>query len=247
MDKKKNEANVLFIDDEKNFTDSIKRSLRGEPYKQYYVNNAKDALKLLETVHISVLITDLKMPDMNGVELLKIIKKKYPEIIRIILTGVTEINSTLSAIHVGETYRYITKPILLNEELRPTIYQAIDLWKIKKKSKEMENLIVEYNKKLKKEKKQVEFFKDIAERSDEKKEMILTKLNNEIKPFVNEIIKICDNADDSETAISTHQNLFEKKQNKYTVDDLRKESNNIIDVLKEVEYLLMKIDFDNVN
>ena len=117
---------VLFVDDEDNVLTSLKRGLIGEPYACIFANSAQKALDLLSQVEVHVLVTDMRMPEMGGLELLKIVKEKYPNIIRMVLSGYTQISTLLTAINQGEIYKYITKPWKLEEEFKPSIRLAIE-------------------------------------------------------------------------------------------------------------------------
>jgi len=117
---------VLFVDDEVSILSSLKRELRKEPYKKIFVSSGDEALKICEENDITVLITDMRMPNLSGLELLKIVKVKYPNIVRIVLSGYTQITTLLSAINSGDIYKYITKPWQLNEELVPVIRSSIE-------------------------------------------------------------------------------------------------------------------------
>jgi response regulator RpfG family c-di-GMP phosphodiesterase len=139
---------VLFVDDEKNLLRSIWRELREEPYEILFAENGEKALEILEAKKISVIVTDLKMPGMNGMELLGIVKKKFPDVIRIIVTASAEVSTILSAIHEGETHRYLKKPVNFEEELIPAIRQSLELYNIRMERQTMVLQIVEYNKVL---------------------------------------------------------------------------------------------------
>ncbi len=117
---------VLFIDDEPNILKSLERDLRKEPFDCYYVNTASQAFEVLEKKDIAVLISDLKMPDVSGMELIARVKESYPGVVRIILTALTDTDTILSAITEGNIYRYLIKPWNSRGELVPALYQAID-------------------------------------------------------------------------------------------------------------------------
>jgi len=78
---------VLFVDDEPSFTDSLKRILRKEPYEILSAGSADEALMILDGQVVDVVVSDEKMPGMSGSEFLSIVSKRYPETIRIMLTG----------------------------------------------------------------------------------------------------------------------------------------------------------------
>ena len=123
MDKK---ATVLFVDDEEKVLKSLKRGFLDEPYKKLFAISGKDALEILEKNEIYVIVTDMRMPEMNGLELLKIVKEKYPDVVRMVLSGYTQINTLLTAINQGEIFKFITKPWKLEEEFKPAVHEAIE-------------------------------------------------------------------------------------------------------------------------
>ena len=123
MDKK---PTVLFVDDEDQILKSLKRGLLDEPYGKIFALSGKEALEVLEKRQVQVIVTDMRMPEMNGLELLKIVKEKYPDIIRMVLSGYTQITTLLTAINQGEIYKYITKPWKLEEEFKPAIHEALE-------------------------------------------------------------------------------------------------------------------------
>lgn len=120
---------VLYIDDEENNLFAFKASFRRE-YEIYTANSAAEGLKVLENLPIEVIIADQKMPQMTGVEFFKSIADSYPDPIRILLTGYTDIEALADAINHGDIYRYITKP--WNDlELHNCIKNAHDAYRAK--------------------------------------------------------------------------------------------------------------------
>lgn len=100
---------ILCVDDEINNVDALERIFRRK-YKVLKATSAKEALKLVKTEPVSLIISDQRMPQKTGVEFLKESIEFCPEAIRILLTGYTDIESVIDAINSGEVYRYITKP-----------------------------------------------------------------------------------------------------------------------------------------
>ena len=121
---------VLFVDDEERVLSSIKGGLLGEPYTSLFVSSGKKALEILEQEEVQVVVTDMSMPEMGGLELLSIIKEKYPHIIRMVLSGNADIQTLLVAINQGEIFRFIPKPWKSNEELKTIILQAIEFYEL---------------------------------------------------------------------------------------------------------------------
>lgn len=115
---------VLFVDDEPEITEGLKRNLRKEPFKILSANSADEALKLLETENVNLVVSDEQMPVMKGTEFLAIVKKKHPGTIRIILTGQASLDAAVNAINEGRIYRFLMKPCNY-AELAITIRQAL--------------------------------------------------------------------------------------------------------------------------
>ncbi|MEW5949303.1 MAG: response regulator [Thermodesulfobacteriota bacterium] len=115
---------VLLVDDEANVLRSLERTLRNEEYALLTAGSAAEALDILETAPVDLIISDLGMPGMNGFELLKTVKGKYPAVARIILTGQSDTPTVLRAINEGEVFRFFTKP-WDNEEVKVSIRQTL--------------------------------------------------------------------------------------------------------------------------
>jgi len=118
------EAQVLFVDDEPNVLEGMKRAFRKEPYRIHTATSAAQALELLQGLETAVVITDHKMPSMEGTEFLSIVKRRFPDTIRVMLTGEGSLETAIKAVNEGEIYRFFTKPC--NEiELAIAIRQAL--------------------------------------------------------------------------------------------------------------------------
>jgi len=120
---------VLYIDDEENNLQAFKASFRRQ-YEIYTAISAAEGLKILQSVNVQVIIADQKMPNTTGVEFFKSITETFPDPMRILLTGYTDIEALADAINHGDIYRYITKP--WNDlELHNSIKNAYDAYKAK--------------------------------------------------------------------------------------------------------------------
>ncbi len=119
---------VLFVDDEEKLLTSLKRGLLDEPYETLFASSGKEALEILEQSQVQVIVTDMRMPEMGGLELLGAVKKEYPHIIRMVLSGYADTDTLLAAINQGEIFRFIAKPWKSNEELKTIIRQAIEYY-----------------------------------------------------------------------------------------------------------------------
>lgn len=125
------ERTILFVDDEEKVLKSLQRGLLDEPYHSLFANSGKEALEILESNEVHVICTDMRMPEMNGLELLRIVKDKYPHIVRLVLSGYTQVGMLLTAINQGEIFKFITKPWKLEEEFKGIIEQAIDYYNLR--------------------------------------------------------------------------------------------------------------------
>ena len=117
-------ANVLFVDDEQNILETLKRFMRNSQYQCFYANSGHDALEILKNEVIDVVVSDMKMPEMTGEELLREVAKTYPETIRIVLSGISEDELVMGAINEGHIWGFIHKP-WNNVELAQSIDQAV--------------------------------------------------------------------------------------------------------------------------
>ncbi|MCP3888061.1 MAG: GGDEF domain-containing response regulator [Desulfobulbaceae bacterium] len=124
------ELNVLFVDDEIFTLHALKRLLKKETYGKYFAESGAEALKIIEATPIHIVVSDMKMPEMDGLTLLRIIKEKFPDIIRIVLSANTQTAQLLPCINTGEIFRFITKP-LEKEKLKTAIHDAIELFLVR--------------------------------------------------------------------------------------------------------------------
>jgi two-component system response regulator HupR/HoxA len=121
---------VLFVDDEEKILTSLKRGLLDEPYEILFANSGKEALEILEQSQVQVIVTDMRMPEMDGLELLGIVKKEYPHIIRMVLSGFADLQTLLRSINQGEIFRFVTKPWDFDKEFKPAVRQAIEYYNL---------------------------------------------------------------------------------------------------------------------
>ncbi len=140
-------AKVLLVDDEENILRSLQRILRREPWELTTATSGEEALAILANDKFDVIISDARMPGMDGPTLLAEIRKKYPWTIRILLTGYADINSTVKAINDGQIYRYISKP-WDDDELRLIIRQALAFQYSERRRLALEKLTRKQNKEL---------------------------------------------------------------------------------------------------
>ena len=115
---------VLLVDDEVHVTRSLQRALRGAQYQLMSAESGAAALQLMEQNPVDLVISDARMPGMGGVEFLTQVKQRWPECMRILLTGYAEVGTTIKAINEGRIHRYISKP-WDDDELRYVVRQSL--------------------------------------------------------------------------------------------------------------------------
>jgi len=101
---------VLIVDDEPHVISALMRGLGEEPYLVTGAASGYHALQLMTALPFKVVISDERMPGMDGAEFLALVKEQYPETVRIMLTGHASIEATMRAVNNGEIYRFFTKP-----------------------------------------------------------------------------------------------------------------------------------------
>jgi signal transduction histidine kinase len=116
--------NLLIIDDEPEIVKALTRQFRRK-YKVFSTSNAREAFDILEREHIQVVVSDQRMPGMSGVEFFSRIKTKYPDALKLILTGYSDIEAVIGAINEGQIFRYVTKP-WNPEELNVIVKEAFE-------------------------------------------------------------------------------------------------------------------------
>lgn len=166
---------VLFIDDEENVLNSITRLFRKEEdYELIVTADPKEALSKISNDNFAVVVSDQRMPTMDGVTFLEKVKDISPDTIRIIMTGQMDIQSAIKAINNGAVYKYLTKP-WNDDELKNSIRQAVFQYHLITENKLLQDIIQKQNVELR------EFNESLEKKIEERtKEIILLnkKLEN---------------------------------------------------------------------
>jgi DNA-binding NtrC family response regulator len=116
---------ILIVDDEENVCNALRRSLRKEGYELQFANEPAQALEILKTNRFDLVLSDHLMPNMTGLEFLKLVRDRYPDSMRMMLTGHADMQTAIDAINHGEIYRFLTKP-WDDTELKVTLYLAFE-------------------------------------------------------------------------------------------------------------------------
>lgn len=130
-----NKINILYVDDEENNLVSFKATFRLR-YNIFTAIGADEAKEILDNNPIEIIITDQRMPNITGVEFLESILDRYPEPMRILLTGYADLNAVIDAVNKGKIFHYLTKP-WDEEELETTIKRAYDVYCLRRDEKEL--------------------------------------------------------------------------------------------------------------
>lgn len=123
---KRNTEGVLFVDDEKHILCSLKRLIKALKLNVYTAESGKLGLEILAEHKVDLIVSDMRMPEMDGATFLTEAKSAQPEALRILLTGYADIESTVKALNKGEISRYISKP-WDDEEMLATISEVLKL------------------------------------------------------------------------------------------------------------------------
>jgi DNA-binding NtrC family response regulator len=126
---------IIVVDDEPNNLRVLERLFRHD-YEVITAESGEEALRLLGEHDAALVITDQRMPNMTGVELVKRTAEIRPQMVRIILTGYTDVETLVEAINSGLVYKYVTKP-WDNEELRLTVNRALEHFETNKRRHEL--------------------------------------------------------------------------------------------------------------
>lgn len=138
---------VLCVDDEENILHSLKRLLRKEPYRVLSAVGGEEGLRMLAENEVHLVITDQRMPGMSGVEFLSRVKDAYPDVIRIILTGYTDVDSITESINKGHIYKFFLKP-WNDQNLKLEIKQALKQYDLIQANQDLHHRVLEQNKEL---------------------------------------------------------------------------------------------------
>jgi EAL domain-containing protein (putative c-di-GMP-specific phosphodiesterase class I)/FixJ family two-component response regulator len=114
---------LLLLDDEPNILAALRRTLRRDGWCVHATSSPQEALDILAAHAVGVVVSDQRMPQMNGTEFLRQVRQQYPETVRILLSGYSEIGAVTAAVNEGAVWKYLSKP-WDDEELREQVRLA---------------------------------------------------------------------------------------------------------------------------
>ncbi|MFQ5468725.1 MAG: HD domain-containing phosphohydrolase [Gammaproteobacteria bacterium] len=138
---------ILFVDDESNILSALRRLLRPLRQELLFASSGAEGLELLAQHDVDLVISDMRMPEMDGAEFLSQVTNRWPDTIRILLTGYADISSIISAINEGNIYKYISKPWDDND-ITLTIKRALELIKLRRERDRLTELTKKQNEEL---------------------------------------------------------------------------------------------------
>lgn len=128
---------ILCVDDEKNVIRALRRLFIEENYEIFSAGTGEEGLTTLEREgQMQVIIADYRMPGMNGVEFLREVCRRWPDTVRIVLSGYAETAAVVSAINEGQIFKFVPKP-WNDEELKVTIDNAVEMYQLQQKNREL--------------------------------------------------------------------------------------------------------------
>ena len=139
---------VLCVDDEENILNSLKRLLRKEDYRLLTASSGQAGLEVLRKNQVQVVMSDQRMAGMSGTEFLAKVKEKYPDVLRIILSGYTEVDAITESINKGNIYKFFLKP-WNDHNLKLEIRQALDQYRLIQTNRQLDETVMLQNEELK--------------------------------------------------------------------------------------------------
>lgn len=210
--------NILYVDDESSNLRIFKDTFRRK-FNIYVATSAKEGIEIMDKHHIDLILSDQRMPEMTGVELLKYSFKKYPKTNRILITGYSDIKAIEDAINQARVFQYVQKP--WNEKnLLEIISDALRVQELEEENEKQRQELIKA--------------KEKAEESDQLKTEFIYNLSHEIRTPMNGII-----------GFSTLLEMDEitESERKYYIKIIRNSTNqllSIIDDILEISHLVTK-------
>ncbi|PYV08199.1 MAG: hypothetical protein DMG07_26490 [Acidobacteria bacterium] len=140
---------LLLVDDEVANLQKLQRTFVDQ-YVVHLAQSGREALDVLGRARIDAIITDQKMPNMTGIEFLEASQKEYPNLVRIVLTGFTEVDDLIAAINTGKVHRYITKP-WEPDDLRMALRDALEKMELQRENERLAAELARANERLRTE------------------------------------------------------------------------------------------------
>jgi response regulator RpfG family c-di-GMP phosphodiesterase len=138
---------LLLVDDEANILSALRRLFRPNGYRVLTAGGGEEGLAVLAREPVDLVISDMRMPNMDGSQFLAKVRAGWPDVLRVLLTGFADVNSTIEAINQGEIYRYISKPWDDNDVLL-VVRHALERKQLEREKRRLEELTARQNEEL---------------------------------------------------------------------------------------------------
>ncbi|ANE56959.1 HD domain-containing phosphohydrolase [Methylomonas sp. DH-1] len=181
-------AQLLFVDDEPNVLKALKRLFRSAEYAVHLAESGAAGLEILRTQAIDLIISDMRMPQMDGAEFLSRAAESHPDTVRILLTGYADIESTIAAVNNGRIYSYCSKPWEDNE-LKILVNNALDQKRLREERQRLYDIVQRQNLELKELNSSLE--EKVEKRTEQLKKslQVIEQANESLKRQYNESVK----------------------------------------------------------
>jgi len=140
------DENILIVDDQQEILNSLQRLLKNE-FNIFVAPSGEQGLELIRKQSFAVVVSDQRMPQMDGVTFLKQVKELQPEAIRILLTAYADIEATISAVNQAKIFQYISKPFE-PDEFKQILNNALQHYRLVQENKRLQLELAEANKRL---------------------------------------------------------------------------------------------------
>jgi len=140
-------GNLLLVDDEPSVLSALRRLFRLQSYTIEQATSGADALVLMKAQHFDLVISDMRMPEMDGAAFLEKVRQHHPDTVRILLTGYSDIGATVAAINRGEIHRYLAKP-WVDDDLLLVVREALERQNLELHNRELQALTWQQNREL---------------------------------------------------------------------------------------------------
>jgi two-component system response regulator HupR/HoxA len=128
---------VLLVDDDEILLKTLEKGIADEPYDKYFAKSGEDALEILKREEVHVIVVDIIMPGIGGIELLKIVKKEYPKIVSMVISGYAQSADAMMVLSDLGVYKFIAKSWTFDENVRMEIRQALDHYNLQSEHEDM--------------------------------------------------------------------------------------------------------------
>jgi two-component system, NtrC family, response regulator HupR/HoxA len=203
---------VLFVDDEPHILSSIRRATGDEAFEALFASSGKEALDIFEKRRISVIVTDMRMPGMDGLTLLKVIREQYPKTVRIVLSGYTQLSQVLATVNQADIFQFIPKPWSMEEELLVGVRQAIVRFNLEAERDSLREKLIQKNQAYQ------NVFRELQQKfSNEKRDLVnLKRVNHWTLAFLKKSLAF--NSEylvENKAVISQYVDLIEEIMSRY--------------------------------